>query len=285
MTRLAAWGMAMIVALTACVRSHGRDTLDLRNPSDTLNGRANSDASAPGARSAHPAQVQRDASTANGGGFDGAAGPHTQPTQGDAAPDTLAAPAQDGTQVWIGQLWNVVPELCVPGAPLTSPLQLDPSGSVERVVLILERAGDGSLGGRISLGAEVQLPADPSDGPNAMSNPVSSTAAYWSCSMDMPTSGFEYTLFDAEASSDRIEFSIFPNEVWTRWCAGQTEVAPCFNCRDLGPICECMDGACKFATQRPFVVDLAVTADSLEGELPLSGGFGTPAQLRLTRKR
>jgi hypothetical protein len=195
----------------------------------------------------------------------------------------------DTAEVWIGELWSVSSGgLCDPSAPWTSaPLMAQPMGYVNRAVLILEHPVDQGLRGRIQLG-EGALPDSPGE---VNFSGGTDSSSHWLCSIQLPTKGMEYTLRDPLRTSDRLMFEISASDVWNGYCAKQA--APCSGLSDAGcpppsaasdAVCTCKNGSCKAVEYVLVAFDLAVTADTLEGELPsLGGGFGTPAELRLRR--
>lgn len=175
-----------------------------------------------------------------------------------------------GTEVWIGQLWSIAPGLCDPEAPWEStPLVVQPTGYIERVVLVLE-LGDNpaSPSGVIRFG-QGELPADAGPAPGFGSDPGS----FWLCSMQVPSKGGEYTLLGARRAPQRIGFEIEPGAIWNSCDEDDPQCRP--PCE--GPVCGSVAG-----TRLSF--DLLVSGDTMEGTLPeAGGGFGTPAELRLRR--
>jgi hypothetical protein len=200
-----------------------------------------------------------------------------QPQAGAGAPGT----SNDGKpEVWIGQLWSVAPSLCDSNAPPPSsptPLIVEPEGHLDRVVLILEYDAQGQLAGRIRFG-EDPMPANSDHKPYAAGD-----NSYEICGFDKPTKGADYTVLEPVLTSNRLMFTISPTEVWTTWCQKQDSACPGGGCpADMAP-CTCAGAACKLASRGRLSIDLAVTADTIEGQLPFGGAFGTPDELRLRR--
>ena len=162
-----------------------------------------------------------------------------------------------------------------------------PMGYTSRAVLILDHSSGGGLRGRIQLG-EGALPETPGD---VSFRGDTESSSHWICSVQLPTKGMEYALRDPVRTSDRLMFEISASDVWNSYCAKQT--ASCSGPSNAGcplsasafdAVCTCRDGSCKAVEYMLVAFDLAVTADTIEGELPsLGGGFGTPADLRLRR--
>lgn len=285
--------IALVLALMACSRSHEGSELDIRNRSNTESGQA-------GARGQMP-EIAGSTDGRNRGAQLGApsdpgaiasdAGP--SPQTNETLPTVLDDPATDGSEVFVGQLWGIeqTEMLCSPDMRdwADSELAVDPTGYLETTTLILERVGETDLGGSIRFG-EGEAPASPGDAPFANGD----SGSYWLCSRQLPTRGVEYTLYDAKQYADRLTFSIIPGDVWNPWCAMQT--APCGDraCDVMGPICQCTPDGCTSLppeAERPgsgpsrLSFNLAITANTIEGQPPLGSGFGTPADLRLQRQR
>jgi hypothetical protein len=280
------------LATTACARTHDGMSIQLRDATAAGFGTSGHTAregtragktAAVGAAGSFENQATRDGGVAKPiasnvkTGAEGAAG----------TPDSPDATAGEATEVWIGQLWSVAPSLCDPSAPWGSnPRSVQPMGYVNRVVLILEDVGGAQLQGRVQLG-EGAVPTSPGNEPYDTNGKTS----YWICSIQLPTMGMEYRLIDPVLTSDRLMFAISASAVWNTFC--ETQGAPCPGAPDggcpTGPdsfstVCTCKNSTCEAAEYSLVAFDLAVTADTIEGELPsLGGGWGTPAQLRLRR--
>lgn len=283
--------VALVLIAAACARTHSAMSIDLRNAPGVASGQAGHSAigadGALGASRTTPGSAGR-GFTARDGGIAEPVASSVKPASGrmDSAPVAADAAANRGTEVWIGQLWSVAPALCDPDAPWSdTPVVVQPMGYIDRAVLVLEHSGNTELQGRIQLG-EGALPTSPGNAPYA-----DPSGSYWICSIQMPTKGVEYTLLEPVLTSDRLMFQISASEVWNTWC--QTQSSPCpggpsgtcppTSPLSTGPVCACKDSACTAAEHARVAFDLAITKDTIEGELPLGGVFGTPAQLRLRR--
>jgi hypothetical protein len=279
--------IALVVMLAACSQSHAGDMLDIRDPS-AKNGSEASGASDGRNDAGESLEPSLDAGSS---AQTDTMQPHTlQPET--PLPTLLDDPAAGGRETFVGQLWALQDdiELCSPGMPwLYTKVVTDPTGHVETTTLILEHIGDPDLGGSIRFG-EGEPPTDPGDAPFA----DGANGGFWLCSNQIPTQGVEYALHEARLFPDRLTFSIIPGEVWNPWCAKQT--APCGDreCGGMGPICQCTPDGCTSLPpegRRPgsgtprLNFNLAITANTIEGQIPLGSGFGTPADLRLLRAR
>lgn len=184
---------------------------------------------------------------------------------------------------------KIIADMCDPKVlPMDETLILDPTAYEHRVVLILERGPDDAFSGRIQLGEgdpPTALGSDPYDG---------SASGYWLCSVQLPTRGIEYTLREARRTRDRLVFEIEVGETWNRFC--QTKNEPCPDSPEgrcavgAPPVlgrepCECDGGRCTGADHALVRFDLAITPESIEGQLPFGGSFGTVAEVRLQRAR
>jgi hypothetical protein len=295
--------IALVSTLMACSRSHEGSALDIRNRQNAGSGQAGAGEGA--AESSGSSGRRDDAGEIPGttphadGATTGAGAPsHTTPTQQDMEqsdamlPMLLAAPAPDGREVFVGQLWTVEPTfgLCSPDMPdwVHTTTVTDPTGYTETATLVLEHVGEPDFGGSIRFG-EGEPPTSPGDAPFADGD----GGSYWLCSRQIPTRGVEYRLHDAKQYPDRLTFSIVPGEVWNAWCAMQTSPCGDRECK-AHKICQCTaDGCTSFPPEadRPgssnlrLSFNLAITASTIEGQPPLGSGFGTPADLRLQRQR
>jgi hypothetical protein len=104
--------------------------------------------------------------------------------------------------------------------------------------------------------------------------------------------GIEYNLRSITRTSDRLIFHVAVGETWNRMCQEENEACPGSpgGCEegDESPvlrICACEDGLCTGAKHALFRFDLAITSDTIEGELPFGGDLGTVAEIRLQRAR
>jgi hypothetical protein len=275
--------LALALIPVACARTHDALSIAIREAPDAASGPAGHVAVRAGGAHGNThsvADAGRSSSTPvhDGGASDTAAG----------APVAADTAANDGAEVWIGQLWSVAHALCDPDAAWSdTPLVVEPMGYIDRVVLILKQGRNAQLQGSIQLG-EGALPTSPGDAPYADSD----GGSYWLCSIQIPTRGVEYELLEPIRTSDRLMFQVSASAVWNTWC--QTQGSPCPGAPDgacpprnlatIGPVCACDAGACTAAEHHRVAFDLAVTADTIEGQLPsLDGAFGTPAELRLRR--
>jgi hypothetical protein len=258
----------LALGLVACARSHENSALDIRDPWNAA--------------------------------MDYADGGYAHPSIGNSS---LTTPGAADSEVWIGELWSIAYRaprgrptgaheqstvLCTPDAadPPDTPVVLNPRGSVERAVLTLEHVNEPELGGHIQLG-EGEPPTSPGDAPFAINDGPS----YWDCSNDRPTRGVAYALHDAKRYPDRLTFSIVPSEVWDPWCAMQTSPCGDRECGRTGEICACTNEGCRStppessAWGQRILVNLAITARTIEGQFSIGDHWGWTADLRLERAR
>ena len=204
------------------------------------------------------------------------------------------APTGASLEVWVGELWSVTPFLCDPDYAWSEPTVMGANGHTERTVLVLERSANGVLRGRVRFG-EGELPESPGSEPYENGH----NGGYWLCSIQLPTVGTEYELRSIVRSRDRLMFDIVAGDVWNEWCRSHGEPCPenpYGGCNGPSgpsggraqPPCVCEAGTCR-ATEYDWLstlgIDLAITADTIEGQFPFGGGFVTPGELRLTRAR
>jgi hypothetical protein len=276
----------VLMVLSGCGKVHSGDTPGLREPKGTLEGRAGSlgDVSF-----AMHVPIDASSSTATQGDT-----PRSMPNpaaigEPDAASTMLATDAVDGglptgvglpiaaTEIWIGQLRSDELTLCDPLAdvPLGSSLESGNGPSIERVVLILQHDERKGLSGQIQFGQGMPPPAAPD---------FNGRIGFWKCSHAALSKGFEYTLVAPVLTSERLTFAIVPNEIWDRWCT--TQLDPCTGsiCQLSSEICSCKGGTCRANPSNRFTISLAVTADTIEGVVPLIySNRGTSAEVRLRR--
>jgi hypothetical protein len=286
--------IALVLALVACAETHDPTSIEIRDAANMASGRAGHAVGGVGGAQG-PARItaaEGDGSAIQDSGIAGPVGSNVKPAANtpDGAPLSAPAATNHETEVWIGQLWSIsLPALCDPadpGAPWKTTRAAEPMGYIDRALLVVEHVAGAELQGRIQLG-EGALPTSPGDGPYDESD----TSSIWVCSIEIPTKGVEYTLLDPVLTSDRLMFEISASEVWNPWC--QTQSSPCPGAPDgtcppkypisFGPVCACENGACMAAEHDHVAFDLVVTADTIEGQLPFGGAFGTPAELRLHR--
>jgi hypothetical protein len=273
----------LFLSLGACSRSHERDVLDLRVPSNAQNhagAGAQMEAQSDVRMTIGDGGAAPNVGNANAASDSGVGRGLSEPPVAEApdrAPVAVAAPGENASEVWIGQLWWPLPDanLCTFGRPWNDPSNsLSATGNTQRVVLLLEHVGTDGLGGRIQLGKGTLPEGPPSNGSGGDDSDY-----YVSCSFAFPTTGVEYPLFDVERSPQRLRFSIAPTQAWDGWCATQTERPRCLGCAADRNICECSAGACRGATNLRVVFDLAITLNTIEGQVSSLG------DLRLTRRR
>jgi hypothetical protein len=273
--------IALVLPLVACWKTHDPLSVEIRDAPNGASGQAGHGgggmSGAKGTTHRALADAGRSSSAQDGGIVEPVASSTERAPDG---PDSAAAAADAvvnaRTEIWIGELWSADNGTLCPWPWPSSGLVVQPVGYIDRVVLILEHVGSAELRGRIQLGEGV-VPTSPGNSPYVQNDPL------WICSIQLPTSGAEYTLLDPVLTSNRLMFEISASEVWDSWC--QTQSSPCPGapapiCPD---VCACEAGACKAAPHDQVPFDLAVTTDTIEGQLPFGGGYGTRAELRLRR--
>jgi uncharacterized protein YceK len=276
-----------LASLAGCASVHSDDSVRLRkltsdtegsagsgHPKTTAARRAGIDGGATGSSSG--TKLRADAAV---GESDGAA---VVPATDAADRSSPSGMSNDGTtEVWIGQLWSPGPRLCEhPSRDGT----IERDGHFERAVLILELGAVAGPKGRIQLGQDIPPAAPPTD----------DETRFMSCTSQRPSDGFEYTLLEPVLTSTRLTLAISPMEIWDTWCATQLRnCTPDETAMDLpGSMhtdcvypswCTCEDGRCRANQQRRIIVNLALTNDSIEGELPILTAEELPMSIRLRR--
>lgn len=194
---------------------------------------------------------------------------------GTATRDAGASPGstEGGYEVWIGQLWSTSTILCSPDdeKPVVAP-----EGALARVALVLD-GRDGDVTGRIQFG-------EPIAGLTKTPWPNGADSKLMFCSIETPTQGGEYTMFDLVRTTERLSFSISPAEYWDDWChEAKVECpagfpGPCTK----QPACVCESGACDANLRNRLTFQLTFTNTTLEGPFA-SPHFGSVADIRLRR--